>query len=382
LTPLSRVAGILTKAAGAGVRLGPACLLKSWERNDVWRCAVVEGPAALGAGVVVKRFKSQPERGLDEWASLEFLTRLGLTLPVAPRFLGGDLGGRFFVMEDLGPGPTLEALLHGDDADAAAEALVSLARLTGRLHAATVEHHGEFDRLREALAPRAATPRAAAAAFLRAHAGRVAAWLAAAGVPAPAGLGAALEATARAAESPHPLTAFTHGDQAPSNNHLGRARTRLLDFEYGGVRPALYDALFWTLVCPFPAPLVVRAEAAYRQALGAAGPLARDDVAYRRSQALTAAWRTVNLLQWLPPSLLAADEPWAPGLSARQAILWHLDRFGDLAPGEALLAPLADALARLGAALGARWAAERETRLVWPAFRGGWADSGDGRADQ
>jgi hypothetical protein len=251
---------------------------------------------------------------------------------------------------------------------------VSLARLTGRLHAATFDHHGEFDRLRAALAPRGATPRSAAAAFLRAEAGRLTTWLGSAGVPAALGLDAALETTARAVESPHPLTAFTHGDQAPSNNHLGRAGPRLLDFEYGGVRPALYDALFWTLVCPFPALLIDSAEAAYRAALTAACPAARDDAAYRRSRALTAAWRTVNLLQWLPPSLLAADQRWAPGLSARQALLWHLHRFGDVAAGEASIAPLTDTLARLAAALGARWAAEGETMLVWPAFREGRAN--------
>ena len=39
----------------------------------------------------MKRWKSQPERGLDEWAALELLTEGRPDADVAPRFVGGDL---------------------------------------------------------------------------------------------------------------------------------------------------------------------------------------------------------------------------------------------------------------------------------------------------
>ncbi len=71
----------------------------------------------------------------------------------------------------------------------------------------------------------------------------------------------------------------------------------------------------------------------------------------------------------LPPSLLAADQPWAPGVSARRAVLWHLGRFHAVASNTVGLAPLVDTLARLAGALNARWAVEHASPFIWPAFR-------------
>ena len=90
-----------------GARHGPArildsTILKSWERNDVWRVRVKGGPD-LPAMAIVKRWKAEPPRGLDEWAALAVLTEAGLA--AAPRFLGGDAAARCFVMEDLGAPP-------------------------------------------------------------------------------------------------------------------------------------------------------------------------------------------------------------------------------------------------------------------------------------
>ena len=79
-------------------RILDSTILKSWERNDVWRVRVTGG-ADLPAMVIVKQWKSEPARGLDEWAALAVLTEAGLV--AAPRFLGGDADARCFVMEDL-----------------------------------------------------------------------------------------------------------------------------------------------------------------------------------------------------------------------------------------------------------------------------------------
>ncbi|MGH7314517.1 MAG: phosphotransferase family protein [Candidatus Rokuibacteriota bacterium] len=343
--------------------------MKSWARNDVWRCRVDAPGVALPPSVIVKRFKGDPERGLDEWATLAFLTERAFEPAVAPRFLGSDAAARVFVMEDLGPGRTLEDLLRDGDAAAAAEALVALARLTGSWHARLLDAAGDFDRRREALGPRLASPIAAAAAFLRGERGRITAWLEAAGVTASPELAATLEAVTRAVERPGPFATLTHGDMAPSNTHVTATTLRLLDFEYAGVRHALYDALFWTLVCPFPAALIDRADAAYRVELARACPAARADGAYAGARTTVAAWRMLNLLQWLPPSLLAADQPWAPGVSARQAVLWHLARFDAVASSAAGLAPLVETLAHLDRVLSARWNCRVDPAAVWPALR-------------
>ena len=360
---------VLGAATGVRARLVAPQLLKSWARNDVWRCRVDAPGTALPASVIVKRFKSDPERGFDEWAALAFLTERSFGPPVAPRFLGGDADARVFVMEDLGPGRTLEDLLHESDAGAAAEALVAVARLAGRWQARVLDAAGEYDSRRQALSPRPVSPTTAAAALLHGERGRITVWLEAVGVTASSGLTAALAAVTSAVEAPGPFATLTHGDMAPSNIYLAAGRARLLDFEYAGIRHALYDALFWTLVCPFPAALIDRAEAAYRTELARACLPAGDLAAYTEARAMVAAWRMLNLLQWLPPSLVAADRPWAPGVSARQAILWHLARFDVLASSAAALAPLVESLARLRRNLSARWDCRVDPTLLWPAFR-------------
>ena len=358
----------LARAFAGPVRLGPPTVLKSWQRNDVWRCRVADGPLMLGPSVIVKHFKTEPERGLDDWASLAFLTGLAIDPPVAPGLLAGDRTARVFVMEDLGPGRTLgDVLLAGNDA-LAVEALVGLAEQTARVHAVTLQRRDGFDRLRDALAPRASTPIARAAAETRRCGVELGAWLTAAGIAAPTALAGAIEALAQLVEQPGPFAAFTHGDMAPGNNHIVGARITLLDFEYGGLRHALYDTLLWTLFCPFPSDVIERADKAYRAELGRRCAAARDDHVYDAARSAVAAWRTANLLQWLPPSLLDADRQWVPGMSARQAILYHLERFEIVGRAEPKLTALVETFSRLRDALRRRWAAETETMLVWPAF--------------
>jgi len=92
-------------------------------------------------------------RRFDEWVTLAFLTERAIEPRVAPRFFGGDADARVFVMEDLGPGHTLEDLLRDGDAAAAAEALVALARLIGSLQASLMDVTVDFDRRAAALTP-------------------------------------------------------------------------------------------------------------------------------------------------------------------------------------------------------------------------------------
>jgi hypothetical protein len=364
---VSRVQEALAASLGAPVRVAGFRLLKSRTRNDVWRVAV-EGDGAP-ASVVVKRFKTDRDRGLDEWASLAYLSERGLAPALAPRFLAGDREARAFVMEDLGPGQSLEQALLGEDAEATAEALALVAGQTGRLHAATLAAHRRYDEVRDGLAPRTTTVALAAAAFLREGRPVLDAWLDAAGVPAPPGLDTAVDLVVGTVADPGPFTAFTHGDMAPGNTHLATGRVALLDFEYGGVRHALYDALLWTLFCPFPPALIERAERAYRAALEPACAAARDGDRYARERAIVAAWRTLDMLHWFRPDVLVADRPWAPGLTLHPALLHHLARFETMAASVRPLGALVDALSRLRPVLERRWPAAAGQVFVWPAFR-------------
>ena len=173
-------------------------------------------------------------------------------------------------------------------------------------------------------------------------------------------------------ERPGEWTTFTHGDMAPSNTGHTASGWRLLDFEYAGVRPALYDGLLWTLFCPFPSDLIERAERAYRETVAAGFPAAVDDATYGSVRARVAAWRMLDLLHWQTPALLEADREWAPGVGARGAVLWHLARFHALAGAasrDTVVPMIAATTLALERALRARWGGPPDAGAVWPAFR-------------
>lgn len=371
--PLAVAEALVARRLGRAVRLEAPMLLKSWARNDVWRVRV----AADGAPwtfVIVKRFKSEPARGIDEWAALELLTDRPPRSAIAPGFVGGDLAARCFVMEDLGDAPGLEGLLEAQGAgarEAAAAALVEVARVTARLHVAMRRLAAEFDRRRDALSPRPRPTAADAAHCLRRRGDDLAVWLAAVGEAVTASPHAAIAAVAHFVETPGEWTTLTHGDMAPSNTRRAADGWRLLDFEYAGVRPALYDALLWTLFCPFPPDLIARADAEYRDVLQHGFPAAADDRAYAIARARVAAWRMLDLLHWQPPALLEADRDWAPGMTARGAVRRHLARFHAVAadaPDAAGLGPIVAATRALERALLARWGEAPDAASVWPAF--------------
>ena len=371
--PLAVAEALVARRLGRAVRLETPTLLKSWARNDVWR-ARVAGDGAPWASVIIKRFKSEPARGFDEWAALELLTDRSPRPAIAPAFVGGDMAAHCFVMEDLGVAPSLEGVLEAKGARAgadAASALMEVARVTARFHVTMRGPAAEFDRRRDALAPRPRPAVAEAAYWLRRRGDDLAAWLAAVGEALPGPPHEAIATVADLVEAPGQWTTLTHGDMAPSNTLRTADGWRLLDFEYAGVRSALYDTLLWTLFCPFPADLVARADAEYRKVLQDDFPAAADDRAYATARARVAAWRMLDLLHWQPPALLEADRDWAPGMSARGAVRWHLARFHAVAadaPDAAGLGPIVAATRALERGLRARWGDTPDAASVWPAF--------------
>ncbi|QRK12120.1 phosphotransferase [Archangium violaceum] len=341
--------------------LGSPELLKTGTRSVVVRAQVRGGPVP---GIILKHFRDEPVCGFDDWAGAEFLTRRAPEL--GPRFLAGDVDARLFVQEDLGHGRSLEELLRGEDERAAAGGVLATARLVGQLHARTMGLKSEYELIRQALPPRHQRVRVENARFLLEHEGRLLRWLSAVEAEAAPGTREDLETVARALADPGPFLAFTHGDLAPGNVLFTPGGPRLLDFEYAGMRHAMYDALMWLVTVPFPDELVSRADITYRIALSSQCEAAQVDSQWARARATVALARTVNLFQWLPPRVLEEDREWAPGLSERAALLHHLARC------RALLAPadgfpgLARTLRTLESRLSERWTVPP---FVWPALR-------------
>lgn len=344
---------ILKGDLGPGARIAGVELIKDVTRTVVAR-ARVEG-AGAPASVIVKALRDDAATGFSEWASLEFLGGLGAARGVAPRFLGGDAAAGVFLIEDLGPGRTLHELLSAGTAAEAAAALGRLAAQMARLHAATAGHEPALLGLRAALPAAGAIGRRHEASAWLAAAGRVDAWLAAAGCARPAGLDAGLAAVAAAHAEPGAWLCFTHGDPAPSNNHIAGAEVRLLDFEYGAFRHALYDITAWDTLCPLPIASVALMRRVFQAELAAALPIARDGAAFERAWATLCAYRGLAMLTWVSPAVLEADRPMVGDWSARQAVLAAAARTAAATRADPALGPVQAAAESLSATLAARW---------------------------
>jgi Ser/Thr protein kinase RdoA (MazF antagonist) len=233
----------------------------------------------IGRTVIVKS-KRQVS---DEWGSsglryneqqaLEHLQDTGLT----PRFLAG-VPGELLVMTDLGPGPTLQQLLFGDDPEAATDGLVELSRVAGTLH-------------------RQANPSFSAPHEIPFLDHPLDLWTELAdatdelGFPAPGPV-----ELADLADALERVTTFSHGDLTPNNVVLVNGRARLIDLEGAGRRHPGFDAACLRLPFPhyghwavLPSTVLEQMETAYREALDT------DESTYEQLMATgCAAWGIVR----------------------------------------------------------------------------------------
>jgi len=136
----------------------------------VYRFNVLQGPQEIGKSVIVKQvrdtrrydpqavgYPSPAWLMFNEWAGLQFLGQVAPNELLCPRLYAGDRNKGLIVLEDVRNSVSLGKLLLGDNAFAAEEALTKLAGALGRLQALTIGKRQEFDRLRDALGPRAST---------------------------------------------------------------------------------------------------------------------------------------------------------------------------------------------------------------------------------
>lgn len=365
-----RAATTLLTTFGPDAAVVSAEPLKDWQRNRVARLRLAGAPVA---SVVAKQILADAALGFTDWSSLEYVGAAAGAAGVAPRFLGGDVSERIFLMEDLGSARSLDDVLREPSRSAALATLGSLARVTARLHAATLGDDERWFALR-ATRPGARPGRAVEAdLWLDRAAPALGAWLAALGGRSPAGLGDALERVADSYARPGRWLAFAHGDPAPTNNHLAAdGAVRLLDFEYGGPRHALYDVTAWAVLCPLPRDAVAAVRAAYRAALGASLPFDAaewDGASFDAAWAAMAAWRAVAMLGWIGPDALTADRPWVEGWTRREAALAAAERLRDEAAAAPHLAPLTEAADAIARGMRGRMPEyEGETIPRWRAF--------------
>ena len=355
---------VLQQAWGAAVAVGEPELLRAGNRSRVVRCPVHGGPVA---SVIVKQATAEPERSMTDRVCLSFLSADPSTAGIAPRFYGGDATGELFVMEDLGDGGTLDDLLAGDGPAPVRAALDGLARTAARLHSATLGREADFARVWEQSPGRPAADRHTEAAAWLAAGAKVLAWFDAFGCVVPEGFDAGMEYVAHAYAQPGPFLALTHGDFAPTNNHVGAGGVRLLDFEYGGYRHALYDMTAWEVLCPLLEAWLRPMVATYRRNMVDAVPVVDDDRLFEAAWATLCVYRTLAMLTWTPPAIIRENRTWVGEWTAREAILTAVSRSRNHAAHVPELATVCEGLARLQEQMTARWPEHVNALPRWPA---------------
>ncbi len=360
-----------TKASGAAAEL-----IKEETRSVVVRLRLAPWPSndQRPTSVIVKYLRDNQTLGFNEWASLAFLSSLEEAGAMVPAFLCGDRDARLFVMEDLGGSRSLHDVLRETNAEAAQDRLTELARLMGRLCVATQRFEAEYDAIRREFPAALETGRACEADRWLESRPRLDAWFEAVGISAPQGFDAARLYIARVYRDPDQFLCFSHGDPAPTNNHVDGRRVRLLDFEYGGYRHALYDITAWNLLCPLPKRRIEGMKEVFRAELERGGfPCSHGT--YEEAWATLCAFRGLAILTWISPDILVENRPWVDETwTSRHAVMAALDRLCSATNEVAQLLPVHQAAQRLGAALRERWREFKHFDEIvpqWPAFSTG-----------
>ncbi len=383
---------LLGQSFGSAVRLGLEQAPEGGsQRSKLLRCQVLDAPSAAPASVIVKWANIEPGRVSDadsgdhqvrafinEWASLEFLTRLsarGGDL-LAPRFYGADRAAGLLVMEDLGQGESLVQPLLGDNRAAAEAALDAYFRTLGRLGAQTHAHHQEYWEIRDSLGPRDPY----AQPTLEGERDRLQHWLttvcAKTEVEPARGVEDDIVEAARFNAQPEPFSAFSQSDTCPDNCVRRGDWMRLLDFEWGWVRNALNDGArarsnFPTCWCVqrLPPETVRHVEQVYRAELVKGCPAAADDALFNRELVKACANWTLAAFEFYDElgALQEQDNSWGTS-TVRQRAITRLELLAETTAEFGMLEALGATTAELARRLQALWP-EVEPMSVYPAFR-------------
>jgi hypothetical protein len=237
-----------------------------------------------------------------------------------------------------------------------------------QLIASTAGHEQDFLRIRAGLPGAMDQGRRREAERWQAGRPHLERWLTVLDLQLPRGFDRAFYHVAGLYADPGPFLAFSHGDPAPSNNHIRDDRVRLLDFEYGGYRHALYDLTAWYVLCPLPLAWLAEMEQAFRRSIAptSVGGLVDDERSYREAWATMVAYRALAMLTWFPHDLLARDHAWTPGWTMRAALISTTRRLHQATADVVALAPLAELGAQMAATVQARWPKLRDGALRWP----------------
>ncbi|HEY3267525.1 MAG TPA: hypothetical protein VGM37_11400 [Armatimonadota bacterium] len=338
----------------ANVRLDDPALVRDGGRNAVIRASargIPDSPV-----VFVKRFRADVGCGFTDWAALRFLAGRCGDPALAPGFLAGDVARRVLVTREAPHSVVLGDWLLGPDPGARRRTRALLAEVLGRLASLRADLEPEFEAGLALLPETQPLRREREASDLLERRTHVLDWFAAAGANAPPGFADAVSAVARRYAGPGNFLAFSHGDPAPSNGLASPEAVTLVDFEYAAYRHALYDVSGWYILCPLPEAEAQDLVGAFRIAAAPALPAMADGERFREEWAFVCAYRGLWMLSRIPTAVAAKDREWAPGWSAREALLTAMTRLERSTRACPVLSPICEGAGEL----------LRRLLIVWP----------------
>jgi hypothetical protein len=291
---------------------------------------------------------------------------LAASANLAPHVIGFDGAAGVLAVTDLGRWPTLEEMLLGDDAGAAACAMLELGRTVGRLHAATllVAQHPTSAAATCDLPLASVIDWAPLEAVCDEH-----------GFPDARVARDDVAALRERLIAPAPFAALVHADLTPSNALITPDGVKLVDFEWASRGHPGFDAAF--LHYPFPTysahwatlpdDVLRDAGLAYRAALAPALPPGAADeldgmLAFGAAAVLVL--RVHRLAK-----LVAPDQPPHERWRRRSQLIQQIRAFERVAAHA--LPALAGWFTDLASAMAERWVEASTPPPRFPAFRFG-----------
>lgn len=365
---IQRATSLVEQCFGAGALITLMQPLKDRERNVIVRLYLSGGSSPPSA--IAKAIKRAGARGYTDLAGLRFLGTIPGMEAVAPRLYGHAEDGHMLLMADLGGTRSLEQVLDEGDASATLHYLTALARTKARMAGATrgLELEARFMGIRAQYPEAESLGREADVTTWRTGLSKVRRWADLLGLGMSRSFALDLQQLAQAFVEVAPeALVYSHGDPAPTNNHIAPDGTvRLLDFEYGTYRHLYYDLSGWNVLCPLPVPWVAAMVAEFRREIMPWLPAAASDTWHAREWATLCAYRAIAMLTWMPESALEADREWVGDWSVRSALISTALRLREVTHGVDDLVSLHDFAEQLAAALQSRWPELGDGAIKWP----------------
>jgi hypothetical protein len=315
---LQEVVRILSAHFALEVEIKSVIFLSKPERRNLVLRIILQSPLnGMPTSVIFKQSHLEKDctddkemlgRFARDWAGLEFISKLNIEPPIAPRFYGGSEKHLFVLLEDLGDVHfSLVDSLTAKDRNAAIAALTRYMKCMGQFHANSYGRTEQYNELLQKLNPGAEIWQDELKTSLDETLSKVASLLEKLAIPYTQDLQQEINNVFKIAKEPGHFTTYIHGDICPDNvfDNPEKDVMHFIDFEWGMVRNALLDGTYLRMSMPtcwctkaFPEDIIEKFETIYRQELAKNIPATSDDDLYYEAYVCACAYWALSLLAY------------------------------------------------------------------------------------